>query len=496
MASSGCCRTKNSGNHLQIDDSFFADVVQAGGWDCSSVCCHDEHLTRFERLLAQADSIKPKIVRSALAESARAARARSDPVTSQQRTIAEVSAGVSAVMLLAYVVWILARAQASGVKRLYFLARDGQILLKMARKIIRHSGLDLDARYLFVSRQSLHLPGIQDLSEDDIKSLGFHTDQTVGEILSRLGLSGDPSALKLLADAGFKSPLAKLTAQQISDLASTLRSGHLEHVIRNATRQRAVLVDYLRQEGFFTEEKIGIVDLGWKGGLQRSLYAAVQSHDPTFVNRVHGFYFRLLSRPAGVGTLESYVNEGRAASLAPFIRASLFEAICAAQHGTTISHEREANGTARPVRAPYAENDPASVWGVGLQHDIIKAFTDEVLANLGIAGQNILELGSDLTEASFLVLRAFISHPTRKEAEAMGSFPHAPSQFHREFSEIAPRLRLDQLPLALTSKNNTVVSEWIEGSIARSFPGPIASLLLAVLAPIRRSPLYPSNKRL
>jgi predicted HAD superfamily hydrolase len=45
-----------------------------------------------------------------------------------------------------------------GITRIYFLARDGELLVEIAKLIIEHYSLKIEARYLYVSRQSLHLP--------------------------------------------------------------------------------------------------------------------------------------------------------------------------------------------------------------------------------------------------------------------------------------------------------------------------------------------------
>lgn len=56
---------------------------------------------------------------------------------------------------VAYVKWVLSDARKRGIERLYFLSRDGYILMKIAENM-EHEGIVL--RYLFLSRRSLYLP--------------------------------------------------------------------------------------------------------------------------------------------------------------------------------------------------------------------------------------------------------------------------------------------------------------------------------------------------
>jgi predicted HAD superfamily hydrolase len=61
---------------------------------------------------------------------------------------ATLAADVVAPCYVAYVKWLLNDAQKRGIKRLYFLSRDGYILMKIAENM-EHDGIEL--RYLFLS---------------------------------------------------------------------------------------------------------------------------------------------------------------------------------------------------------------------------------------------------------------------------------------------------------------------------------------------------------
>lgn len=60
------------------------------------------------------------------------------------------------------------KAKNEKLERLYFLARDGYILLWIAKFFAKkYSGLDL--RYLYVSRKSMYLPSLTSLDENEIE---------------------------------------------------------------------------------------------------------------------------------------------------------------------------------------------------------------------------------------------------------------------------------------------------------------------------------------
>lgn len=65
--------------------------------------------------------------------------------------------GVIVPFLLAYVQWVLDDAHRRGIERLYFVARDGEILFKIAKEL-NHE--DMDLRYLYGSRRAWLAPSI------------------------------------------------------------------------------------------------------------------------------------------------------------------------------------------------------------------------------------------------------------------------------------------------------------------------------------------------
>lgn len=61
-------------------------------------------------------------------------------------------------VLYAYIYWVLKEAKKRDIHTLYFLARDGYIMNKIARVICENEELDICCRYLYCSRMSLRMP--------------------------------------------------------------------------------------------------------------------------------------------------------------------------------------------------------------------------------------------------------------------------------------------------------------------------------------------------
>src|SRR6202034_3422009 len=77
----------------------------------------------------------------------------------------ELAAQFVGPFVMGFAIWALQRAQECGVKRLYFLSRDCQLVSKVARELSPQFG-GIDCQYLYVSRQALFLPSAGDISPE------------------------------------------------------------------------------------------------------------------------------------------------------------------------------------------------------------------------------------------------------------------------------------------------------------------------------------------
>ena len=104
-------------------------------------------------------------------------------------------------LLTAFVAWVLQEAKAQGVRRLYFVARDGEVLMAVAQILASRLG-GPELRYLFGSRRAWLAPSA-DLRDPLWRRLVVTPDQRISafDMLARLGLdAGQIGAL--LAHAG------------------------------------------------------------------------------------------------------------------------------------------------------------------------------------------------------------------------------------------------------------------------------------------------------
>ncbi len=245
-----------------------------------------------------------------------------------------------------FIGWVLLCAKAAGLKRLYFLARDGWIMYNLAKVIARKNSLDIELKYLYCSRLSLRNAALGDLGEEAYGYLlegGFTLTPKI--ILSRLQLNNDERN-KVYIDIGFNddenTEMGKSAAAEFR--ARLKKSLIYNEFIKSVSKDcKSNAVGYLKQEGLLDEVAYGIADSGWTGSIQKILTVLTGK-------KQMGYYFGLYARPdKNYGEYNAYLfDKSTSPLLVSRFNNNLFETLCSAPHGMTISYKKE-NGTFIPV---------------------------------------------------------------------------------------------------------------------------------------------------
>ena len=321
--------------------------------------------TRYERRL-DAAAARGDALAAAFARAARAARAAVPAAGPGPAALRDVAAGVAAPMLAAFVLWILADAAARGTRRVHFLARDGQVLHEIARRLApRLPGPAIDVRYLAASRQ-IWTRAVSASADHHWLFYGDLPGTSLGDVLRRLAVPADAVAADL-ARLGF-DPAARerpLGAAELARLRAWLAGPGFAAAAapaRAANRRR--LVAHLAQEGVLDPGPAAVADLGWLGSLHDALCGLLAAEgaapvdcylfgiervkDATWLDRRRGFFFDF--------------NRGEGAELfaRPEERRGFLEVFCAADHGTVTGLRDGAGGgsRSRPTPAGPARSPP------------------------------------------------------------------------------------------------------------------------------------------
>lgn len=333
-----------------------------------------------------------------------------------------VVAGVAAPLFAGYLLWCFRQAEQAGCKRLYFVARDGEALLAVARPLAEGLGLDLDLRYLEGSRRAWLLASMEEPDLDRIATVvGRGEAPTVRDCLEWLDIEPE-QVREPLERAGYpperwEEGLDKAGSVRVLTI---LQDPAAAALVREAGERRAGLVgDYLRQVGLLDGEPFAIVDLGWLGTVGRLLTATLRR----FGGEAPAVecYLGLEGTPhdAPGRTPRGYVfDEWRGTGVVKTEREVYvaLEMFVAATHGSVLGYER-VDGAVRPVLAS-AENEPALAWGLRDMRAALEVFCRELAPTLTWA-----DTRADVRRVTWDNLAQFWQTPTAAEVAAWGDFP-------------------------------------------------------------------------
>lgn len=366
-------------------------------------------------------------------------------------------------LLYAFAEWVVERAVEEDRQTLFFLARDGLLLERIAQRIISRRKYRMETRYLHVSRVALARclatpwggvpPEALDVAFFDDGAL------TLSEIGWRLGVreetwQGILDVCKI--SHGLHVPLS---ARKIGVFRSLLErdAAFVREVAGAAAKERALLLAYLGESGF-TFSDAALVDVGWKGTIQDMLWRIGQLEG--LETCLSGFYFGLcaFTRWQGPGNKKhGFVFEPHGGRPHPWEHNGVFsfmEIFCShLEHGQTLGYAPAGCGV-RPLHGPVRDDN--RVFLVKLQRGM-DAFSDAMLAIPRIEGDPASFAGRYLQ---------LLLTPDAEMAECLGAYRHYTGVHDIVSKEFAPPLSICAIAeRALFGMRHD--DHWFEGSVRR-----------------------------
>ncbi|MBD2179057.1 hypothetical protein H6F42_19220 [Pseudanabaena sp. FACHB-1998] len=353
-----------------IGNNANSDVAQPQSLGIKATYFPDANPNRYESILQKYAHSTNGII-SLWAGISRYTRLTREVKTSKESILRDIAASVAAPVLTAYVIWILQQAKVRELARIYFLARDGEILLQIAKELAPQIYPEVELRYLYVSRQALRMPGLTKINKAFWEWMFDDTDIfTIESLLARMCLDHQ-TAQPIFKSLGYPSDRwqQNLSAKERVNLRAQLeQNATLAPLILDIAKQkREVLKAYLQQEKMLDGQAFGLVDVGWRGSLQLSLENAFE----IFGSRLPvGFYFAL-DKPTGGLKLKGEVvafffnlnNSTGLRNTIDYRYVSSMEVFCAGCEGTTLDYALQDDLSVKPV-LKHIQNQPALDWGL------------------------------------------------------------------------------------------------------------------------------------
>ena len=230
---------------------------------------------------------------------------RAARITEGNTAFSEMGADFVAPVYISYVRYVLKQARKQGFKRLYFVNRDGYILLKIAEMFApEYPGIEL--KYIFISRRSIVLPALVE-ADPALFTETLNPPTLIGKKVGRLLNYLDIDREQLEEnDIAFSYDRITNPAEADDFTNKIFRSSFTpawETRIRKAGKRFKA---YLDQEGVTDGTKSALVDLGWYGSTRLMLNRILDHHG---YSRVPFFYFSVAENaiPVAYGEYFSYM---------------------------------------------------------------------------------------------------------------------------------------------------------------------------------------------
>ncbi|MBL9216098.1 MAG: hypothetical protein JNG83_11525 [Opitutaceae bacterium] len=455
-------------------DHPVADVAKPRELGLSARHLTHAHLTRREQRARGTTGEFAVTWRSLLAGAMRLARLERAPAADRAGVLWDSGTTVAGPLFYGFVRWVLAEAGRRGVRRLYFLARDGQIFWRIARAILEAEPQPVECHYLQASRVLFTGPAeLRDpaaLRRLVAPAVPFHS---LRQALLPLGLDEAWGTARLPPAFRALDWEANLEPAQRAALADWLLDPARRPELEAAAQRRAGQARaYLHAAGLRAGEPVAVVDAGWFGTIQRSLEHILG--DGSAPAPLRGFYVGLMAHDARRFAGEALGYTNRFAPL-PLLREEshkvLIELMAQGDHGQAAGFEER--GGRWTVR--LQDTGPVNLAEVRLLQEAALAFTHRALATATVAAAP----EADFARAVIGIYRDFHDRPEPREAEVWGSLPHSDQYYEQRHATLCAELGFGATIAALLDHRKRPPHWWIAGQATLRHPLPLQAFRLA-----------------
>lgn len=379
---------------------------------------------------------------------------------------------VFAPVLLEYVAWVLFSAVHSGKKRLYFLARDGYQMYLAAVWLCGAWKLDIECRYLMVSRYAVRVPEYFLQQEQCLERICIGgIDVTFEKIMRRAALT-EEEGFRSAERTGYGDRYRRVMSyKEVLELKERLKKEQcfLSDVYKHSRLAYPAVMGYFRQEGLLEEVPYALVDSGWTGTLQQSIRNLLRTEKKEL--NLEGYYFGLYEIPEKEpeeAYHSFYFGPRWGLRRKVYFSNCLFEAVFSAPQGMTLGYRREQESYIPVLDSKEGQNGEQLRNNIRLLERFLQEYTRLVS---GKEGQN----GEQLSEQ---LLMQCMGKPSGYELLAYGNMLFSDDVLEDAVKKVADRLSEKEIKnqhfwnkvrIMLGWKKETIhESAWIEGSIVEN----------------------------
>jgi HAD superfamily hydrolase (TIGR01549 family) len=468
---------------VHCGDNFHSDIKMPSQLGIRPHHFTGTHLTQFEQLgLKKAAKNNVLPICSKLVGASRLARlnlAASDHATPTEHLISSVALP----LLTSYVAWVLKDAQERNMQRLYFVSRDGQILLKIAQALCKGQQNEPELRYLYGSRQAWFLPSVMENDWSEFEWLVQGQSNRLYELLDRLSINTEeiyPYLTMFNLELCLEKEVKGVLLERFRDF---IQHPHVfDRIQKYADQLRSPTLEYFRQEGLFDGKRWALVDLGWQLNCQHAITRLLRTINPNSL--AQGYYLGIRKNAVierKTGPRFAFINQDRTGFIKDScnwlfrsnVHVIIEDIFTPADHASVIFYEKK-NGHVVPV---FAKQSPQT-----LSHNVCNATTNYL--NF-IAVNDLFDALEAFAKIAVKNAEIFFTKPDKNDVEVLADLiinrdqSHDPNYDRKLASSMTFR---EVLRLMTGNGYNLHRHVWLEGSAQLSLllPRQLLKLTLTI----------------
>ena len=366
-------------------------------------------------------------------------------------------------------VWkILEGAQKRNITQLFFLARDGYLLYKIAEKYIDHFP-DIKIEYIYVSRKVLYFPGLGKLDCDSFLAfLQLRGEESLREIFEKAGIEIEQIPdIDILKEINPERSLSLVESERILRKAFECID-FVKYMQNIKEEQRRRLIAYWQQVGLATcTSTSGIVDLR---GTRKSHVIINRILSDSHHNSVFGYYLEVMKNRVDWKPADDYfallfeerysinIHLGSIAEISGILE----QYFSITTQGRTEAYQWDANKKVIPIFG-MKENERLAKGISYLHEHLVGLYTDMYI-------KNRLYLYNDkVIDVAIKKLAAFAHSPRYSYLKFLRTIYFSNGNY--TYRPIVTRLTFkDMFYLIFNRKKLIQRFEWIRGTLILSFP--------------------------
>ncbi|SET22960.1 Glycosyl transferase family 2 [Nitrosomonas marina] len=323
-------------------------------------------------------------------------------------------------LILSFVQWLAKKAAGDAMQRLYFVAREGQIL-KIAYDLWtsddRHA---VPSEYLVLSRRTITVPMITNLEDIyKIACTDYAPNPMPDFIFERYGIVLSDEECETLAKRKLWPHKKKVFVENGNiDHLKPLLQALEKRILEQAMQERPALLAYLQNTGLNADNPNAIVDVGYAATTQGYLNRLLQQ-------KVHGYYLITLDTAEKVAKTHQVITQGyyyhftRPSATEPVLYRKSFtlEKIFSADDAQVVRYRTSETGEIVPeFRLLSDEERQSAATRAEIRRGILEFIQQSIKIRNNLVNNFVVP--SHLAETLFL---QFIENPSESELDLLRS---------------------------------------------------------------------------